>query len=495
MEGVAATGSGRAVRASWRSLFAVAVAMVVLGIPGRSTAQSDEPGPVYVVDISGTIDLGLAPYLERVLGDAERAEAAAVLVEIDTPGGRLDAVLQMRDALVDSPLRTIALVDSTAFSAGALVAISCREIYMTPAAVMGAATPVDGVTGEVADEKTVSAVRSTFEATAEERGRDPRIAGAMVDPDVEVEGLVERGQLLTLTVTQAVDVGYAEGIVVDRAELLEELGLADREVVETSPSLAERLVRVITHPVVASLLLTIGLLVLVADMLSGGVGAGVAVGLGLLGLFFWGHMLAGLAGWEDVALVVVGLGLIAVEVFVVPGFGVPGILGLLALLGGAFLAMIYRDFDFVTRADLARAAATVAVTLIASVAGLAILLVLLSRRGPRGSLVLRARLGVGEPVMERAHGGWLRWFDATARLPSDIALPEAASDRVSDRSPSLLGATGVALSDLRPSGVADIGGRRVDVVTSGEYVRSGEAIEVVRDERYRRIVRRREPLV
>jgi membrane-bound serine protease (ClpP class) len=506
MDDVAAVGARRRLRGLWRSALALAVPLVLVGgSPAPGGAQAED-GPVYIVDVSGTIDLGLAPYLERVLGDAEEAGAPAVLVEIDTPGGRLDAVLQMRDALLDSPVRTVALVESTAFSAGALVAIACVEIHMRPGAVMGAATPVVGGTGEVADEKTISAVRSTFEATAEERGRDPQVAEAMVDPEVEVEGLVERGQLLTLTTSEAVDVGYAEGVVADRAALLAELGLDAREQVETSPSLAEQLVRLITGPVVASLLLTVGMLALIADLLSGGLGLGVVVGIGLLTLFFWGHMLAGLTGWEDVALVVLGLVLIAVEVFILPGFGVPGILGLVTLLGGAFLAMVYRDFDFVTNDDLVRAAVTVGVTFVAIVVGLFAALALLSRRRPREGLILHARLGVGEPALERAPSGWLRWFDATARLPSDRTTVEqggedaaagAASGTPSGptdgQERSLLGAIGTALSDLRPSGVADIDGERVDVVTVGDYVRRGERIEVVRDDRYRRVVRRREP--
>jgi membrane-bound serine protease (ClpP class) len=510
VEDVAAPRTRRRLRALWRvALGLVALLMVIGGRPDTGGAQGED-GPVYLVDVSGTIDLGLAPYLERAIGEADDAGAAAVVVEIDTPGGRLDAVLQMRDTLLDSPVPTVALVDPTAFSAGALVAIACEEIYMTPGGAMGAATPVLGDTGEVADAKTVSAVRSTFESTAEERGRDPRVAGAMVDPEIEVDGLVERGQLLSLTTAQALDAGYADGSVTDRTALLAELGLSDSRQVETSPSLAERLVRLLTGPVAASLLLTVGMLALIADLLSGGVGVGAAVGLGLLALFFWGHMLAGLTGWEDIALVVVGLALIAVEVLVVPGVGVPGVLGLVTLLAGAFLAMINRDFDFVTNDDLVRAAITVGATFVATVAGLFALLALLGRRGPGGGgLVLTARLGVGEPVVEREPSGWLRWFDATARLSSDRRPVDRApgtdgavgaagggvdDDAVpTDAAPSLVGAKGTALSDLRPSGVADIGGERVDVVTVGDYVRRGEPIEVVRDDTYRRVVRRSEP--
>lgn len=455
---------------------------------GAETDAGGRAGPVYVMRITGTIDLGLAPYVDRVVAAAEDDDAAAIIIEIDTPGGRLDAVLQMRDTIIDSDVRTVALVDSTAFSAGALVAIAADEIYMTPGAVIGAATPVHGGTGETADEKTISAVRATFESTAEENGRDPQVAAAMVDTRVEIEGLVASGELLTLTVSEALEVGYAEGVVTDRDALLVELGLADNELVVTDLGFAEHLVRFLTNPLVAGLLLLGGFLLIIGDFLSGGLGVSSLGGLALLALFFWGHMLAGLAGWEDVALVVIGIALLAVEVFVLPGFGVAGVLGLLALGGGAFLAMLYRDFDFVTTDDLWRAGLTALATLVGAVLGIVLLVMALARRGGSGGLVLATRIGSGETLSARSSHGWLRWFGADNRLePDRIERPDGTA---ANPAQSLVGSTGVAVSDLRPSGIVDIDGQRIDVVTSGEYVPAGETIEVIRDDRYRRVVRR-----
>ena len=180
----------------------MALVLVSLLLPFVSTAlaQDEATGDVvYAVQITGTIDLGLAPFLKRVIDEAEGDPAArAVLIEINTPGGRLDAALQMRKTILDSDVPTIAFVNREAFSAGALIAIAANEIYMAPGGVMGAATPITG-TGETASEKVVSAVRSTFASTAEERGRDPRVAEAMVDEDIAIEGLIGRGDLLTLT--------------------------------------------------------------------------------------------------------------------------------------------------------------------------------------------------------------------------------------------------------------------------------------------------------
>jgi membrane-bound serine protease (ClpP class) len=456
-------------------------------VPGHAQADSAGPGAVYVVPITGTIDLGLAPYLSRVLAEAEQNGAAAVLLDIDTPGGRLDAVLQMRDALLDSDVPTIAFVDRTAFSAGALIAIASNEIYMAPGAVLGAATPVDG-SGETATEKVVSAVRTTFKATAEARGRDPLVAEAMVDPDVAIDGLVTRGQLLTLTTTEAVDWGYSEGVASDRAAVLAAANLAGAPVIETSLSLAERLVRFITDPMVASLLIIGGVLILIADLFVEGFGLGGVAGLGLLALFFWGHYLAGLTGWEDLGLIVLGLVLIAIEIIVVPGFGIPGVLGLAALFGGFFLAMLGRDIQ--TPAGIEQAAITVVASLIAVLIGVVALFLLLSRGRHSHRLVLHSAVDGPEVAHRPQAASWLRHFGATSHLPRAeqpplpgtpvTGVPPVASDESPD----------IALTDLRPSGIASIAGQRVDVVTAGEHVAAGEPVEVVRDEGYRRVVRK-----
>jgi membrane-bound serine protease (ClpP class) len=477
-----------------RSIRIWALLIIAVGsLASHPTAGQSEPGAgseaVYVVPITGTIDLGLAPYLSRVLAQAEAEDAAAVLLQIDTPGGRLDAVLQMRDALLGSGVPTIAFIDRTAFSAGALIAIASEEIYMTPGAVLGAATPVDGATGEAATEKIVSAVRTTFKATAEARGRDPLVAEAMVDPDVVIDGLVTRGELLTLTTTEATDWGYNDGVAANRAEVLAAAGLANAPIIETEPSLAERFVRFITDPVVSSLLITAGVLVLIADLFVEGFGIGGVAGLGLLALFFWGHFLAGLTGWEDLVLIVLGLVLIAVEIIVVPGFGVPGILGLAALLGGLFLAMLGREIQ--TPEGIWQAGLTILASFIGIVIGIIAIIAFLSSGRRLGRLVLHSAVGGTEVTPARPTAGWLGWFGSSSNLPR--GSQHGMLSRTSGDQPGQLvsaKSSGVALSDLRPSGIASIDGERVDVVTEGEHIPEGEPIEVVSNEGYRRVVRR-----
>ncbi len=476
------------VRPALLAALGMVLATVCRGAPLAAQTAVDAR-PVHVVSITGSIDLGLAPYLERAIDEAEAADALALILEIDTPGGRLDAVLKMQDALLDADITTIAFINRTAFSAGALIAIASEEIYMVPGAVMGAATPVDGA-GETASEKVVSAVRKTFKTTAEVRGRDPLVAEAMVDPNVVIDGLVGSGELLTLTTSEATAWGYADGVVADRAGLLQAAGLTGAEVTEVSPGPAERFVRLITDPVFASILITAAILLIIGDLFVGGFGVIGSLGLVFLAAFFWGHMLAGLAGWEDIALVLLGLILLGAEVFVVPGFGVAGILGLGALAAGLWLAMVNREFGTPEASE--RAGWSVAAALLAAVVGTVALFAFLPRLRTAGGLVLQTQVGIGTPGQTRPPGRWLRWFGGGAELE----LPPERAPHVpwSPREPPLAGMSGVALSDLRPSGKAMIQGREIDVVTTGEYITAGETITVVVDEGYRRIVRRVEPV-
>lgn len=446
----------------------------------RAAYSQDAVGPVYVVQVRNEIDLGLPPYLARVLEEAEGQSASAVVLEIDTPGGRLDAALQMRDLILDAKVRTIAFVNREAFSAGALIAIASEDIYLAPGAVMGAATPVEG-TGEPASEKVISAVRKTFKSTAEIRDREPIIAEAMVDPSVQVEGLVEAGQLLTLTAAEARQRGYAEGIASSLQAALETAGLNNADVRITTPSLAENVVRFLTNPVIASLLFSLGLLMLIGDVFTEGFGIAGIAGLTLLIVFFWGHYLAGLAGWEGVALVILGLVLIGVEVFVMPGFGVAGILGAIALLAGLFMSLV--SDRIVTNQDLLRAGYTVAAIFLFITVGAAILLRYLPTFGRFQGLVLQSAVGLPDVVPDVRQRGW-------RRVPEQGAPQPARTQDPAPERPSLLGIRGKAISDLRPGGFAEIMGERVDVVTRGDYIGAGEHVEVIADEGYRRVVRR-----
>lgn len=426
------------------------LALLSLTVP--AAAQSPL---VYRIAVTGTVENGLAPYVARGLREAEAAGAAAAYLDIDTPGGRVDAAERISDAIRRAGLPVYAFVNPRAFSAGALIAISARQVYMRPGAVMGAATPVDG-DGKRASEKMVSAMRAEFRAVAEERGLDPRIAEAMVDEEVAIPGLDGKGELLTLTSGEASRVGYSRGDVADEAALLRAIGLPDARVVSVDPNWAEQVVRFLTNPLVSPLLLSLGLLGLILEIKSGAFGLGGLVSVASLGLFFGSSLVLGLAGWEEVLLLGLGFIALAVEVFVLPGFGIAGFLGLAAIATAMVLALIGAA---PTAGDVAQAFAILGTSLVITVAVVYAWLRHIPNSSRWGGLFLRS----GMPQSEGYISGALR--------------------------ADLVGREGIAVTDLRPAGTASIGGERVDVVTEGEYVNQGSAVRVLRSEGYRHVVR------
>lgn len=245
------------------------------------------------------------------------------------------------------------------------------------------------------------------------------------------------------------------------------------------------LVGVLTNPVVAVLLCTVAVWLVIADLTTGGVGVASAAAAAVFTVFFWAHAAVGMSGWGEVALVAGGLALIALELLVIPGVGLPGIVGLTMLLGGLFLTLSGGDAG-----GLARAAVSVAVILLAAIAGLILAVRLLARRGAPPTLVLDTQLGGGAPVTERTRRGWVRWFGGDDLVLERGAREAGAEDDWFDERLVLDGHQGTALSYLRPAGIAEIDGHRVDVITEGEYIAAGDRIEVLSDDGYRRVVRR-----
>ena len=201
---------------------------------------------VYRLPVHGVIENGLAPYIARGLTAAHQAGAQVVVLDIDTPGGRIDAAERIVDAVRASKVRTVAWVAPRAYSAGAMVALAADEIWMRDGAVLGAATPVDG-SGTKAPEKIVSAMRAAFRALAERRGYDPRLAEAMVDESVGAPGYAEPGKLLTLTTQQAVQAGFAKGVADSPEALLNAIGAAGASMITPDITWAEQVVRFLTR--------------------------------------------------------------------------------------------------------------------------------------------------------------------------------------------------------------------------------------------------------
>lgn len=417
---------------------------------------------VYVLPISGVIDLGLAPFVARVLNEATQAGAVAVILDIDTFGGRVDAAVQIRDTLLNAKVRTVAFVNKRAISAGALIGLSAQTLVMSTGSTIGAAAPVQaGVPGAAAapvSEKTVSYVRKEFRATAEARKRPLLLAEAMVDADVEVPGIIEKGKLLTLTTDEALLHKVADFRADSLDAVLQQLGLAGAEVRPATPHWAEQVVRFLTHPVLSSLLISMGMIGIMVELRTPGFGIAGSVGLGSLALFFWGHWLVQLAGWEELLLAGIGLLLLVLEIFVIPGFGIAGVLGIAAVLGALALSMVGAGDSAAVIVD---AVWRVVLSLLAALLASLVLLRFLPRLPMARRMILQTDLGSGP-----AHG----------------SAPETDQH--------WLGKRGQAFSVLRPAGIAEIEGARVDVVSDGELIEADTPIEVMRVDGNRIVVRR-----
>jgi membrane-bound serine protease (ClpP class) len=440
-------------------LFLFALALV--GASG-APAQQDARRVVYVASVDGMIDLGLAPFVQRVVDEATAAGAAAVVLEINTFGGRVDAAVQIRDTLLASRVPTVAFVNRRAISAGALISLAAERIVMADGGTIGAAMPVQGgQSGEAAkpvEEKTVSYVRKEFRATAETRKRPLLLVEAMVDADVAIPGVVDKGKLLTLTTEEALQHKLADARADTLEQALDRLGLGGAEVRRVTANWAENVVRFLTHPVVSSLLITIAMLGIIIELRTPGLGIAGALGVMSLALFLWGHWLVQLVGWEELLLVLGGVLLLALEILVVPGFGVAGVLGILALVAALVLSVLGPG---ATPEFLIIAAGRIVLAMLLALIASLVLLRFLPRIPFGRRLVLQTELD--------ARRGY-------------ASAPRGDVD--------LLGKQGRATSPLRPAGIAEIGGRRVDVVSEGELIESGELIEVIRVDGNRIVVRR-----
>ncbi|SDN43595.1 NfeD family protein [Alkalicoccus daliensis] len=418
------------------SLLVAAFAMMIF-VP--SAAQTEGEGKtVYFVPVEETVERGLESFLSRAIETAEEESVDHIVLEMNTPGGRVDAAGEIAKVVRETEIPTTAYVVREAMSAGAYISLNANEIVMQPGTEMGSAQVIDG-TGNAAEDKAQSAWLGNMRSAAEINDRDPQVALAMADPSIEIEELnLAEGELLTLTASEAVSVGYAEAIAADREELLEYLGLEGAEVQEFELSFAERIARIVTHPVVIPILLSVGGLGLVLELYSPGFGIPGIMGASALFLFFFGHTVAGFAGWEALILFIVGAGLLVLEVFS-PSFGLFGILG----LGAILTSLIMSSFSTVN------ILISFVIAVLVTITGMIILMKYIDRAGPMKRVVLN---------------------DATTTELGYIS---------SNSRDDLAGKTGESLTVLRPSGSAMINDERLDVVSEGGYIEQGRKIKVV----------------
>jgi len=415
--------------------------------------------------IEGTIDLGLAPFVERIVEKAGPDDI--VILEINTFGGRLDAAVRIRDALISSRAPTVAFIHPRAISAGALISLACDTIVIAPGGTIGAATPVTQEPGgemKQASEKVVSYMREEMRSTAEEKKRRGDIAAAMVDSDVEIEGVIEKGKLLTLSSEKALELKIADAKAESMREVIELLNLNNAKVERANTHWAEKTARLLTGPMFSSMLMTIGLLALLIEFYTPGFGVAGSIGIACLTLFFLGQYAANLAGWEELIIFALGFSLLMLEVFVIPGFGLAGISGIVLI--AVAMAMAFVEFNLPW--DISWELGYVKKAFDQAAIRLAVAAVVLTV----------GAIAMAKYFPNTRFGKWLVFKMEPAEGSTGMGS-ETPGGSISRSLDYLEGKRGISSSVLRPAGIADFDGRRVHVITEGEYVENGKEVEVL----------------
>ncbi|AOM82585.1 NfeD family protein [Salisediminibacterium beveridgei] len=412
--------------------------MTMLFLPADQASGSGDGEIVYIVPVEKEVERGLQAFLERSIQTAEEEGASHIIFEVNTPGGFVDAAGGIATLIRNAEPDTTAFVVERALSAGAYISLNADEIVMAPGSSMGSASVIDG-SGSAADDKAQSAWLANMREAAELNDRDPIYALAMADREIEIPELdITDENILTLTPSQALEVGYAEEVLSTREEVLEYIGYENAEIREMEVTLSEQIARFVTNPIVVPILLSIGSLGLVLELYSPGFGIPGIMGASALLLFFFGHLVAGFAGLETVILLGIGIVLLLIEVFS-PSFGILGFLGIGAIMG----SLVLSSYD--TSMMLMSLLIAIVVTIVASVM-------------------------------------FFKYVGYNGPLKRVVLLDQAGNDQgyiSSESKNEHLGRTGTALTILRPSGVAEINDERLDVVSEGGYIEQGRKVKVI----------------
>lgn len=386
--------------------------------------------------------------------NAEDLNADLILIHMNTYGGMLDAADSIRTKILNTKIPTYVFIDKNAASAGALISIACDSIYMAPGASIGAATVVNQQ-GEQMPDKYQSYMRSMMRATAEAKNRDPDIAQAMVDPKIYVEGISDTGQVLTFTLSEAIEFGFCEGEANSLEDVLELSGVEDYVFVKHEISATDKIIGWLINPMVSGILIMVIIGGIYFELQTPGIGFPLAAAALAALLYFAPLYLEGLANHWEILLFIVGLILIAVEIFAIPGFGVAGVLGITLMVSGLTLSMVENMGEGVFDYDLTNVVKAFFIVVIAFFLSLV------------GSIILTKQL-LGT-----------NYF---AGLGLALAKTQEADEGYTSAKSnyrSMNGHQGTTRTILRPSGKVTIDGDQFDATALTGYIDKGVPIVVV----------------
>ncbi len=434
---------------------------------------TDKKSVVFIYEIKEMIAAPIWRTTKEAFKEAEQMDADLVLIDINTYGGEVAAADSIRTRILNSRIPVYCFINDNAASAGALISIACDSIYMKPSAKIGAATVVNQ-TGEQVPDKYQSYMRATMRATAESQGKDtlivngdtslvwrrnPAIAEAMVDPKMVVPGISDSGQVLTFTASEAMANKYCEAIVDNRKEILDRIDIGDYTIVEYKENALDKIIGFLINPFVHSILIMIIIGGIYFELQSPGIGFPLAAAIFAALLYFAPLYLEGMAEYWELLIFLAGVVLLLVELFAIPGFGVAGIAGVIAIVTGLTLSLVdnglLKDFEFTGE-------------------GLNLLL------KSFGLVVLSAFLGLGLSI-------WAANKLLTSHAFSGLTLltdqkTEEGYIGVEQTQKTLVGKTGIAHTVLRPSGKVSVEGHIYDAKSEYGFINKGEEIKVIRYE-------------
>ncbi|WP_339713221.1 NfeD family protein [Cyclobacterium amurskyense] len=429
--------------------------IVVPFVQGQTEQSKDSLKTVYVFEMKDDIDPRMNRKVRMAMEDAVEKKAALIIVHMDTYGGAVNDADDIRTSFLESKIPIVSFIDKDAASAGALISIACDSIYMAKGGSIGAATVVMGGSGEAAPDKYQSYMRSMMRSTAEARGRNPQIAEAMVDENIEVEGVSKSGEVITFSVSEAIENGFCEAQVSSIEEIVARYGLTNYEIYKYSPSATEDIISLFLNPAVSGFLILIIFAGIYFEIQTPGIGFPLVASAIAMLLYFIPYYLTGLANNWELVVFIVGIVLLALEIFVVPGFGVFGILGIVCILSGLTMGMLPNeqfDFTFVSSGKLF--AALLTVILAATIAT-----VLIFTLTPK-----------------------INQWESFSRISLADTQQKSEGYTSSFYSQEMLGKEGVSHTRLMPSGKVIIEDEMYDAYSRGEFIDKGEKIKVISTE-------------
>lgn len=429
----------------------------------ENKAQAQE---VYQFSIKEDIGPNAWRTVKNAFQQAEERNVSAVLIEMNTFGGMVNFADSIRSRILDSPIKSIVFINHNAASAGALISLASDRIYMSKGSSIGAASVVDQ-TGEIMPEKYQSYMRGLMRATAEAKGRDPKVAEAFVDPEIDLPGIKPAGKILTLTSSEAVALGLADGELNTAAEILTAEGIAAPAVTQHQVTWIDKVIAFLINPAVSGILILLIIGGIYFEIQTPGIGFALIVAIIAAVLFFAPLYIQGLADNWEIALFVVGIILIVLEIFVIPGFGLPGILGIIFVVCGLAFSMVANDwlnFRVTAPGMLMQSFLVVIISMLVAI----VLMVVF------GKSMLQTK--------------------AFKRLVLQDEQRSGEGYTSSRQYVDLVGKEAVAKTVLRPSGKIEIDGKRYDAVALDGYVDLGDRVYVEKHENYNLFVRKIETL-